>query len=115
MNQYLTKMTLTTQGWAAMIKSPQNRFEAVVPMFEAVGGKLLDYWFAIDQGAIYCHWEGPVSPSDVLAMVMAVLGGGTVASFEGTRLLTAAEAMEAMKKASSLGYRSPTSTTPTKK
>jgi hypothetical protein len=51
-SKLLTKMTLTTQGWAALVENPQNRFEAIQPMFKATGIKLLEYWFAIDQGAI---------------------------------------------------------------
>jgi hypothetical protein len=38
---------------------------------------------------------------------MAVLAGGTVTAIKATAILTAAEAMEAMKKASALGYRPP--------
>jgi uncharacterized protein with GYD domain len=105
MSQYLVKMTLTTQAWAALVEEPQDRSKAVRPMFDALELKLLDYWFAVDQGAIYCHYEGPDNLIDELAMEMAILGGGTVASVESTRLLTATEAVEAMKKAKSLGYR----------
>jgi len=105
MSQYLTKMTLTTQAWAALVEEPQDRSKLIKPMFDALGLKLLDYWFALDQGAIYCHYEGPDNLINSLAMEMAVLGGGTVAYAEGTRLLTATEAVEAMKKAKSLGYK----------
>jgi uncharacterized protein with GYD domain len=105
MSQYLIKMTLTTQAWAALVEEPQDRSKAVRPMFDALGLKLLDYWFAVDQGAVYCHYEGPDNLINGLAMEMAVLGGGTVASTESTRLITATEAVEAMKKAKSLGWR----------
>ena len=32
MTLYLTKMTLTTQGWAALVEKPQNRLNAVKSM-----------------------------------------------------------------------------------
>jgi len=105
MSLYLTKMTLTTQGWAALIEKPQNRLNAVKPMFDAAGGKILNYWFAIDQGAIYTLYEAPDELSNSLAMEMAVMGGGSVSSVEGTRLITAEDAMDAMKKAQKFGYR----------
>ena len=105
MTLYLTKMTLTNQGWAALVAKPQNRLTAVKPMLEAAGGKILNYWFAIDQGAIYTLWETPEELTNTLAVEMAVMSGGSVGSMESTRLVTAAEAMDAMKKASALGYR----------
>jgi hypothetical protein len=43
----------------------------------------------------------------VEALMMAVLAGGAVTSFESTVLLTAAEAIEAMKKAAGTGYKPP--------
>lgn len=118
MTKYLIKMTLTTQGWAGLVEKPQNRFDAVRPVFEATGSKLLDYWFAVDKGAIYALMEAPETAentSNALAMEMAVLSGGTIASVDVTRLLGAAEVVESMKKAKSLGYRPAASMTPAKK
>jgi uncharacterized protein with GYD domain len=115
MSKYLTKMTFTTQAWAALVQEPQNRLEGVRPFFEAAGFKLLEYWFAVDQGAVYMLSEGPDNLSNQLALQMATLGGGTLASLEGSRLLTAADAVEAMKKAKTFGYRPPFSATPAKK
>ena len=116
MSQILIKMTPTTQGWAALIEKPQNRFEAIRPMFEEHGDmKLLDYWFAVDQNAVYLHIEGTENLTHQLSIVIAALGSGDFSSMETTRLLTAAEAVEAMKLAKSQGYRSPTGTTPQKK
>jgi hypothetical protein len=44
------------------------------------------------------------------------MGGGTVSSLENTRLLSAAEAVESRKKAKSLSYRPPASSSaPAKK
>lgn len=104
MAQYLCKMTLTNQACGALLENPQDRFEAVKPMIESSGGKLLDYWFALDQGAIYLRIEGIEDLSAVMAIQMAVMGRGTISSWDGTRLLTAKEAMAAFKNAKSLGY-----------
>jgi hypothetical protein len=115
MSKYLTKMTLPTQAWAGLVEKPQNRFEVLRPVFEAAGFKLLDYWFAVDQGAVYILSEGPDDLINQLTVQMAALSTGTIVSIEGSRLLTAAEAVEAMKKVKSLGFRPPASTTPVKK
>ena len=99
MIQYLVKVTLTAQAWANLKEKPQNRFEVLSPLFENLGGKLLDYWFAIDQGAVYLRFEGSGDLIDFLTLEILSLSTGTATSFEATRLLTAAEAVESMKKA----------------
>jgi hypothetical protein len=45
----------------------------------------------------------------VEALTMATLAGGAVTSVKSTAILTAAEAVEAMQKASTLGYQPPSS------
>jgi len=60
----------------------------------------------MNQGALYILMEGNAEDlTSALTMNMVVLGSGTIASAETTRLLTAVEAVEAMQKAKNLGYR----------
>ncbi len=40
MPQYLLQAAYTPEAWAAMVKSPQNRLEAVRPVIEKLGGKI---------------------------------------------------------------------------
>ncbi len=40
MPQYLLQIAYTPKAWASLIKSPQNRLEAVRPAVEKLSGKL---------------------------------------------------------------------------
>jgi uncharacterized protein with GYD domain len=104
MARFLSKLTLSNQGWSALVSNPQNRFEAVRPSFESMGGKLLEYWYAVDESAIYVLFEGLEDPIAREAMNMATLSGN-VTGFQMTQILNVQEAMEAMKKAKTLAYR----------
>jgi len=90
----------------------------MISMFEAVGAKLLEYWFAVDQGAAYILAEGPATednPINALALELTVMGAGIAASVETTRVVSASEAVQAMKKAKSLTQRSTSNKTSPKK
>ena len=37
---YLLQVAYTSEGWASLLKSPQNRLDAVRPTVEKLGGKI---------------------------------------------------------------------------
>jgi len=108
MTRYLTEATLTPQAFAAFIKNPQDRAQAFRPLYEAAGGKLEAYYFAVGQNTVYTMAQVPDEIA-VEALVMVVMAGGAVTSVKVTAILTAAEAVEAMKKAGSIAYEPPSS------
>ena len=106
MARYLFEVGVTPKTFESLIKNPQDRAQATRPVFEAFGGSLEEYYFAVGQTTIYTLAEMPDEVS-VEAMTMAVLAGGAVASIKVTAILTAAEAIEAMERAGEGGYRPP--------
>ena len=106
MARYLMQITLVPQAFAALVQNPDNRAEAVRPIFEAVGGKLEEYYFAVGENTVYVLSEIPDQLS-LEALTMAVLAGGVVTSTKATAILTAKEAVDAMKKAKDVAYRPP--------
>jgi uncharacterized protein with GYD domain len=42
---YLLQVAYTSEGWASLLKSPQNRLDAVRPAVEKLGGKIETGWF----------------------------------------------------------------------
>jgi uncharacterized protein with GYD domain len=88
---YMYQASFTSEAWAAMMKNPQNRAEQVRPMVEAVGGKLLGYYFAFGEYDI----------------VVIMAGSGAAKSSKTTVLMSVEEGIEAMRKASGAGYRPP--------
>ena len=106
MARYLIEVGITPETFGTMMKNPQDRAKATRPVFEAFGGSLDEYYFAVGQATVYVMGELPDEVS-LEAMTMAVLAGGAVTSIRCTAILTAAEAMEAMEKAAHGMYRPP--------
>ena len=106
MARYLIRSTPTALSWAAVVQNPQNRADAFRPVAEDLGGKLLAYYFGVAQSCTYAVVELP-DEITVEALVMAVLASGVASALESTPILTAEEAMEAMRKAKEVSYRPP--------
>ena len=106
MARYLIQASYTKEGIADLIKSPQDRAEAVRPVIERLGGKLESFDFAFGDYDALVIAELPDNVS-AAALAMAVGSSPGVSGYKTTVLLTMAEAMEAMGKAGGTGYRSP--------
>ncbi len=106
MPQYLLQATYTPEAWASMVKSPQNRLEAVRPVIQKLGGKVEGGWLSFGEYdiAVICELPNNVSAA---AFSMAASAGGSVKAVKTTPLMSIEEAMEAMKKAAGAGYRPP--------
>lgn len=109
MPHYLQQVAYSPEGWAALVKNPQNRFEAIRPAIERLGGKILNGWFAFGEYDIVAIVEMPTNV-DAAAIAVAFAAGGACKTVKTTPLLTAEEAVQALKKAATTGYRAATAT-----
>ncbi len=107
MPRYLQQVAYTNEGWQALIRTPQNRIEAVRPSVERLGGKIETAYFAFGEYDVVLIVEFPDNVS-AAAIAMAFAGGGACKAVKTTPLLTTAEALEALKKAGTSGYRAAT-------
>lgn len=103
---YLSKFSYTPETWARLISHPEDRRQAAASYIEAVGGKLLGFWYAFGTYDGYNLWEAPDNVS-MAAVALAISAGGALGSFETTVLLTVDETMDALSKAGQVGYRAP--------
>ena len=103
---YLTRFSYTPETWARFTKNPEDRREAARKYIESVGGKLHGFWYAFGEYDGYNLWEAPDNVS-MAAVAFAVSGGGALAKFETTPLMSVEETLEALRRASSVGYRPP--------
>ncbi len=55
MSLYLAQVAYTPEAWQALVRNPQDRFEAVRPAVEKLGGKLVSAWFAFGDCDIVCR------------------------------------------------------------
>lgn len=103
---YLTRFSYTPETWARLIKNPEDRRQAAQSYIESVGGKLHGFWYAFGSHDGYNLWEAPDNVS-MAAVALAASSGGALSSFETTVLLSVEETLEALGKASQVGYRAP--------
>jgi uncharacterized protein with GYD domain len=104
MAQFLLQISYTTEAWAAMLKKPQNRDEAVRPAIEALGGKAEHFWMSFGDYDIMGVVNMPNSVS-AAAFSMAIMAGGACKTVKTTPLLSIEEGVEAMRKATTCGYK----------
>jgi len=104
MSSYLIQVAYNPEGVAALIRSPQNRIEAVRPAIERLGGKVHGGWFSFGEYDVVIVASFPDNVSAAAAS-MAFSAEGAVKVVNTTPLISAEEAVEAMKKASQSGYK----------
>lgn len=104
MPTYLHQVAYSREGWQALLSHPQDRIEAVRPAIEKLGGKIKNAWFAFGDYDVVVVTEMPDNIS-AAAISIAFAGGGACKAVHTTPLLTAEEAVQAMKKATESGYK----------
>ena len=108
MARYLFQAAYTSEAWAALVKNPQNRVEAVRPAIEGLGGYIESAYFAFGEYDVVMIAEMPDNVG-AAALSLAASAGGAVKTIKTTPLMTVEEGIEAMRKAATSGYRPPTS------
>src|SRR3984893_822982 len=98
-------------GWAALLKDPQNRMEAVKPVVQRLGGSIVGGWLTFGEYDVLliCQMADHVSAT---ALSMAISAGGAVKAVKTTPLMTFEEGIEALKKAEAAQYAPPRSEIP---
>jgi len=101
---YLHQVGYTPDSLAKLIANPQDRFEAVRAPIEKLGGKIKDSYFAFGEYDAVLITEMPDSVS-AAAIALAFAAGGSLRSCQTTPLMSAAEGLDAMRKAATCGYK----------
>lgn len=101
---FLHQVSYTSEALARLIANPQDRFEAVRGPIEKLGGKIKDSYFAFGPSDAVLITEMPDNVS-AAAIALAFAAGGACRNCQTTALMTAAEAIEAMRKAGTCGYK----------
>ena len=96
---YMYQAAYTPESWAAQMKNPQNRVEAVGrKVSESVGGKLVGGWLCFGEYDLVIIADVPDNES-MAAVALAVGAGGAIKSSKTTVLMTGEEGVGALKKA----------------
>ena len=96
---YMYQAAYTQESWAAQMKNPQNRVEAVGrQVCESAGGKLVGGWLCFGEYDLIVIADVPDNES-MAAIALALSAGGAIKSSKTTVLMTGAEGVTALKKA----------------
>lgn len=105
MPYFLHQVAYTTEAWSRLIANPQDRIQAIRAPIEKLGGRIHTSFFAFGEFDVIAITEFPDNVS-AAAIAIAFAGGGAVKNLQTTTLMTTAEALEAIRKAGTCGYRS---------
>jgi uncharacterized protein with GYD domain len=104
MARFLHQVGFTPEMLSRLIANPQDRFEAVRGPIEKLGGKVEQGYFTFGEYDAILITEMPDNIS-AAAIALAFAAGGSLRSCVTTPLLTTAEALDAMRKAATCGYK----------
>lgn len=93
---YLYQMSYSAEAVKALVASPSDREAAASKLITGLGGKLHHMFFAFGHHDVICLIEGP-DDTFMAAGAMAVAASGTASSSSTVKLMTAKDAMKAMK------------------
>ena len=97
-----TKGPTLPESWAAQLKNPQNRADAVGrALCEAAGRKLVGAWYCFGEYDLVLIADVPNAES-MAAIALAVGAGGAVKSAKTTALMSGAEGVAAMTRAATV-------------
>jgi uncharacterized protein with GYD domain len=102
---YLTRFTLSPEAWAGMIREREDRRGPVSEAAEAVGGRLVGFWYAFGEDDGYALLEAP--DNTAMAAVLTTVAASGVVSVRTTVLLSVEEMLDALGRAQSVSYRPP--------
>lgn len=103
---YMTQFSYTREAVAAMTKNPQDRGAVLKQLIEKLGGRMIGIWYCFAEYDGVVIAEVPDHTTE-LAMILAAVSPGHVKATKTTQLLTMADAVEAMRKASMFTYAGP--------
>ena len=95
---YLFKGRYSTNSIKAMVANPQDREKDAGKLIEALGGKLHHLFFCFGEEDVIALIEAP-DDKTMAAGALVVGASGSMSGGATTKLMTSAEAMEAMKMA----------------
>jgi len=75
MSSYLLQAAYTPEAWANLVAQPQDRIDAVRPVVEKLGGKVVHGWFAFGDYDVVAIIDMPTNV-DAAAFSIAAASAG---------------------------------------
>ena len=106
MPTFMVQASYTNTAWGKLVQRPENRMEALKPMMDRLGGRILSWYYTFGDYDVVVMFE-VANNVTAAAIAMAIAGSGAVKAFKTTVLLSPDEGFDAMLLAQGAGYRQP--------
>jgi uncharacterized protein with GYD domain len=106
MPAYVTQFAYTPEAWAAFTDNPEDRSAPMREQVESMGGRLICWYLSFGDYDGLTIYEVP-DDATAGAVVLAAARRGHLRATKTTRLFTAEEGMEMMRRAGGTAYRGP--------
>ena len=106
MPTYMVQASYTSAAWNKLVQRPENRMEALTPVVEKLGGRILAWYYAFGDYDVVVVFDVPNNIS-AAAFSMAIAWSGAVKEFKTTILMSPDDGFDAMLLAQGAGYRPP--------
>ncbi|MEX0786944.1 MAG: GYD domain-containing protein [Dehalococcoidia bacterium] len=103
---YMYQVSYTPEAWADLARKPQDRSEAIKPMFRSLKGRLLNFYLSFGEYDLVVIAQMPDDES-AAALSIAASAGGAIKSIKTTPLMTVRQGLQSMRKAKRAGYAPP--------
>ena len=103
---YVTQFAYTPEAWAALTDNPEDRSAPVREQVESMGGRLICWYLSFGDYDGLTIYEVP-DDATAGAFVLAAARRGHLRATKTTRLFTAEEGMDMMRRAGGTAYRGP--------
>lgn len=106
MPTYMVQASYTTNAWNKLVQRPENRMEALRPVIEKLGGRILAWYYSFGDYDVVVLFEVP-NNINAAATSMAIAGSGAVKEIKTSILMSPDDGFDAMLLAQGAGYRPP--------
>ena len=103
---YMSTFGYKPEVWAGLVKSPEDREEAVGQILEEAGCKLHGLWYAFGDADGFALIEAPNNVT-AAGLAIAITASGAFRKFETTAVMTQSEALDALQVAANVHYAAP--------
>ncbi|MDE2815105.1 MAG: GYD domain-containing protein [Chloroflexota bacterium] len=97
MPTYMSQFSYGVETWKQLAENPEDRRDAIEPLLESLGGRLIAVYYAFGDYDGVVIFEAPDGVT-AAAAVIAAIAPGHVSSVKTTRLLTVDEMQDALAK-----------------
>ena len=103
---YMSTFGYKPEVWAGLVKSPEDREEAVGRILEDAGCKLRGLWYAFGEADGFALVEAPDNVT-AAGLAIAITSSGAFRKFETTAVMTQRETLDALHVAANVHYVAP--------